>query len=935
MKRIISVLLAVLLIVSIIPFSAISAAAQSDNTAMFTRIGGSGRSAYSYRLARKSSVSSESGDNSVQEVLPEKFDSRDYSYLTSVKDQDIYSNCWSFAQMACAETSAIKNCSFSSADFSEFHNSYFTYNESNDSLKLTKGDKSMIIDGSEYADIGGNDYVGVLNLASWQGPVIQSICSQPINGDALTIPSISLAYDYDQLHLRDACWVYMSDPSLIKSLLLKYGIASVGYYADTEIDDNIAAYNYSGDENANHEVALVGWDDNYSKYNFPMGHRPEKDGAWIIKNSWGTDLGDKGYYYISYEDTGISKDYATFYKYEKASADKNKTLYQYDGSHNPSEISCKGKTAYESNIFNCVQPNSYLEDVSFYTDSDAEKYEVYIYLNPTAEKPMSGTLAAKLTGTQAYSGYHTVSLTSPVAVKNGSAYSVVIKHTSTDGENAALIIDESYRDTTINYVSVSQKGQSYLSDDGKTWCDINYQGGFSNANCRIKATMEKHNFSVSETVPPSCTESGKTVYKCADCGFSYSVTVAPLGHSWGTPVLSVKDGKGLKTFTCSRCKIQKEETYSLSKPASPSFTIKTGEKKCTLSWKAVQNNEYYRVYYYAKSTKKLVLLANVKDCSYTRSGLANNSSYQFLVTAYNYSGESSKSTKYLKTVQTLPARPAVKAVGGAKCVTLSWGKVAGATKYTVYKYASSRYYTVGTTKSTSYTISKLSNATTYTYLVRATSSAGASAYSAANHAKAKTAVSIVNNKVTVRNGSTYQLSVSGGSGSVRWKTSNSKIATVNSSGKVTSKGVGKCYIYATRNGLTARCDFTVTYRYYGTFACPDFGSVIGVSLSERRYIGEYYLGTFELVDAPYDYYIEDSYMYIYKKSSVTAKNKSWLSKYTSYLKSHSWSLELSGIDDYGDYSETYYCNPHNLFVDVSYDTTYVYVIVGNAALYDD
>ena len=39
-----------------------------------------------------------------------------------------------------------------------------------------------------------------------------------------------------------------------------------------------------------HAVLIIGWDDNYDKNNFNEGHRPKNNGAWIIKNSYGTNM---------------------------------------------------------------------------------------------------------------------------------------------------------------------------------------------------------------------------------------------------------------------------------------------------------------------------------------------------------------------------------------------------------------------------------------------------------------------------------------------------------------------------------------------------------------------------------------------------------------------------------------------------------------------
>ena len=38
----------------------------------------------------------------------------------------------------------------------------------------------------------------------------------------------------------------------------------------------------------NHAVTIIGWDDDYPADNFLEEHRPPQDGAWLVKNSWGS-----------------------------------------------------------------------------------------------------------------------------------------------------------------------------------------------------------------------------------------------------------------------------------------------------------------------------------------------------------------------------------------------------------------------------------------------------------------------------------------------------------------------------------------------------------------------------------------------------------------------------------------------------------------------
>lgn len=59
-------------------------------------------------------------------------------------------------------------------------------------------------------------------------------------------------------------------------------------------------------------------------------------------------------------------------------------------------------------------------------------------------------------------------------------------------------------------------------------------------------------------------------------------------------------------------------------------------------------------------------------------------------------------------------------------------------------------------------------------------------------------------------GETIQLKVTGGSGSVKWKTSDKKIATVSKSGLVTAKRTGSCKITATKGKKKLTCNIQVT-----------------------------------------------------------------------------------------------------------------------------
>ena len=73
---------------------------------------------------------------------------------------------------------------------------------------------------------------------------------------------------------------------------------------------------------------------------------------------------------------------------------------------------------------------------------------------------------------------------------------------------------------------------------------------------------------------------------------------------------------------------------------------------------------------------------------------------------------------------------------------------------------------------------------------------------------------ISNSTITVTAGFTKNLSVKDNTGSVKWKSSNSSIASVDSKGKVTAKKAGKCTITASADGKTLKCAVTVKTNKY-------------------------------------------------------------------------------------------------------------------------
>ena len=87
-------------------------------------------------------------------------------------------------------------------------------------------------------------------------------------------------------------------------------------------------------------------------------------------------------------------------------------------------------------------------------------------------------------------------------------------------------------------------------------------------------------------------------------------------------------------------------------------------------------------------------------------------------------------------------------------------------------------------------------------------------------------------KLTIHNSYSKKLRVIGGKGKIKWKSSNPKIATVTSSGKVKGRKAGKCTIFAERNNVTMKCRIRVPSTYEG-YSIPDFGAIYGKMAKKR------------------------------------------------------------------------------------------------------
>ena len=403
---------------------------------------------------------------------PASYDLRIIGKVTPVRDQGVCGSCWAFATYGSLESALMPG---EARDFSE------------NNLKNLSGFDSSPCSGGQYL-------MSMAYLARWNDPTFQA---GPVNeSDDPYNPSdtnTSTLGKPVQKHIQDvillAARASASDNTTLKNAVMTYGGVLTSMYAGSTTDPFNSYYNqtthsfyYSGSAAANHNVTLAGWDDNYPASNFLTP--PPGNGAFLIKNSWGTSWpSDGGYFWISYYDSIYARTAESAVFWAAESPANYTRQYEYDplGWDQVVGWTLNPTTAWFANVFTAATTEQ-LKAVATYVGSPNSPYVINIYTGATSG-PTSGTLVANTSGTFALAGYHTVVLPSPVGLTAGQQFSVVMELT-TPGFNYPIPVE----DVVAGYSSkaVASPGQSFVSSDGSSWADLTSIFD-STANIALKA----------------------------------------------------------------------------------------------------------------------------------------------------------------------------------------------------------------------------------------------------------------------------------------------------------------------------------------------------------------------------------------------------------------------------------------------------------------
>ena len=409
------------------------------------------------------------------EIVPavSRFDLRDTNndlntndnLMTPVRDQLACGACWSFASYGVLEHLLKKQYHLSN-DINDFSESHLIFHHGFDIKPCA----------------GGNLKMSAAYLFRKSGPVKEFQAPYGSSSEETCQECVPDLY-IDSI-------VFMpvrsdtNDIGYIKNELYNHGaLYSSLYFNENNYDTDLHTYYYDDPDDSfndsNHAIVIVGWDDNHY-----ISGAPEV-GAFIVRNSFGSDWGESGYFYVSYFDESIAFTKLGYFDDTPDESFQFEHIFQHDILGWTGSMGTGDGSDWAANSFTTDEA-IFITGVGFYTTGANTTCSIDIYQEMKAEngyaKLTESLLIKPIVRSYVYSGYYIVLLNTPLLVSSGETFVVVLHYW---GENNSYGIPI---ETPINgYASTadSKEGQSYVSDDGLSFIDINYILPHTN-NC-IKA----------------------------------------------------------------------------------------------------------------------------------------------------------------------------------------------------------------------------------------------------------------------------------------------------------------------------------------------------------------------------------------------------------------------------------------------------------------
>ncbi len=400
------------------------------------------------------------GKISLSTTLSDKYNALEEGYITGIKNQYSLGTCWAFSAISSVESNALKN-KLDSYDFSEAHMIYslISGGYKDEAGKVGKY-KTENLNGGQinYAATYYFNGLGQLNEEEMPYPKTYKTITidEYIPGrDIISIEKFEIN------NVNDYGKCTNNEIEIIKSKLIEYGAVQATMYMDENLfkDSNKNYYisTNSNSTNANHGISIIGWDDTINKSNFKDATR---DGAWLIKNSWGNNWSNDGLFYISYDDNFICKNVASY-----IGASTDKFNYKYKSADLVGlPIFYFSNSFYTSAKFTKQSENEEeIKRISFPTGENIT-YKVYLSKNNTINDKNDWILLKE--GHSNALGIDSINLNEKI----NNDFTIITEYKVDTGKNSSILtLCNDKKDTEDINIS---KNTNYYSNNGTQWYDM-------------------------------------------------------------------------------------------------------------------------------------------------------------------------------------------------------------------------------------------------------------------------------------------------------------------------------------------------------------------------------------------------------------------------------------------------------------------------------
>ena len=358
------------------------------------------------------------------------------STLPAVRNQNPYNTCWAFAAVGAMEIDLIKDGK-TPIDLSEFFLAYFSAHNYPYPKAGGEEDSATYTGSGSYLDNGGHSTLAYHILASLIGTTSESDNPYPGRDEEDLLPA---AYTSIAAQITGAYSMSAADATSLKKQIQEHGSVKVSIYMPYSgnydriiaVEDGRIGYSsstaalYGTYTKTNHDVLLVGWDDNFARDNFVPDLAPAGKGAWKARNSWGSDFGEGGYFWISYEDASLKSGKAVAFDADIQNI--SDYCYSYDKSYSPTQNVSVRDQAVVKQAFT-VGAQELLQSVGIEITGGNVTLSARVLANG-AEVAASNSVTAE------HSGFYLLKLKQPYLITANTAVEVEVtcKANTTGGE---------------------------------------------------------------------------------------------------------------------------------------------------------------------------------------------------------------------------------------------------------------------------------------------------------------------------------------------------------------------------------------------------------------------------------------------------------------------------------------------------------------------